>query len=93
MARCRRYIAQPYWNRAGGIVAGEPYTFLSATDAEEGGAILSRQAVGVLVFQQWVDVEALIFEEPAIIAVYGQVPRDAMTIDADGPEPWLSDVA
>ncbi|HVK42712.1 MAG TPA: hypothetical protein VM471_09565 [Phenylobacterium sp.] len=47
----------------------------------------------MLVFQQWVDVEALIFEEPAIIAVYGQVPRDAMTIDADGPEPWLSDVA
>ena len=62
-------------------------------DAEEGGAILARQAVGVVVFQQWIDLEALIYEEPEIIAQFGDVPRAATAIDGDAPDPWLDDVA
>lgn len=89
MGRQLRYIAQPYWNGR----PGHPYPFCCAVDAEEGGEILARSASGVLVFQQWVDLVAYIFEEPEILAVHGNVPRHVLAIDPDGRDPWLDDVA
>lgn len=91
MARRLLYLAYGYW--ADRPAASAPYEFLCAVDAEEGGLILSKSADGVLVVQQWADVEAQIFDEPEILAEYGSVPRAAKAIDADGREPWLDDAA
>jgi hypothetical protein len=89
MPRQLRYIAQPF--RDGRPSA--PYRFLCAVDAEAGGEILARSTDGVLVFQQWTDAEAAIFEEPEILAVFGEVPSAALMIDGDGRDPWLDDAA
>lgn len=89
MSRQLRYIAQPYWNGR----PGELYPFCCAVDAEEGGEILARSASGVLVFQQWIDAEIGIFDEPDVLAVHGDVPRHALAIDPDGRDPWLDDAA
>lgn len=89
MSRQLRYIAQPF---TGGR-PGTAYPFLSALDAEAGGKILSGSMEGVLVFQQWADLEAGIYEDPEVLAVWGRVPSAALAIDGDGREPWLDDAA
>lgn len=89
MSRQLRYIALSF-------TAGQPgseYPFLCALDAEAGGEILARSMDGVLVFQQWFDPDAWTFEDPEILAAWGDVPSGALAIDADGREPWLDDVA
>lgn len=89
MNRKLRYIAQPF-------VRGKPgrsYPFMCAVDAEAGGEILARSADGVVVFQQWVDADAEIYCDPEVLAIHGDVPRAAVSIDPDGAEPWLDDVA
>jgi len=89
MARLLRYLAQPYWSGR----PGEPYPFLCAVDAEEGGAILMRQAEGVVVYQQWVDPDADLADDPEVLRVMGDVPAGGLAIDPDGRDPWLDDVA
>lgn len=81
MPRRLRYIAQPFWSGR----PGQPYPFLCAMDAEEGGRLLMTQADGVLVFQQWADLEAGIFDDPEVLAVLGDVPGAAMQIDPPSP--------
>jgi hypothetical protein len=89
MPRRLRYIAQPFW--AGR--PGEPYGFLCATDAEEGGRLLMSQADGVLVFQQWADDDAEVIEDPELLQVLGDVPAAAIAIDPPAAEPWDSEAA
>ena len=72
-----RYFALPYWNGR----PGEPYPFLCAVDAEEGGAILMRKACGALVYQQWIDDMLGPMDEPEILRVLGTVPKGALWID------------
>ena len=90
MARRLHYLAVGFWLSP---LRSERFEFLCALDAEEGGAILARTAAGVLVFQQWIDLEAQIYDEPEILAEHGQVPSGARSIDADGRDPWLDDCA
>lgn len=89
MPRRLRYIAQPFWDGR----PGEPYGFLSAIDAEDGGRLLITQADGVLVFQQWVDDDSETEGEPEVLAVLGQVPAGAMMIDHPAADPWEADAA
>ncbi len=84
MARSMQYLAQPYWRRDGGLVPGEPLPFLCAVDAEEGGALLAKSAAGVVAYQQVIDRDASIFEEPEILATWGDLPASAVCIDGDG---------
>lgn len=86
MPRRLHYFAQPFF--AGRRDAAQRFEFVCAVDAEEGGAILAKSADGVLVYQQWVDAEADVFEDPETLAVIGEVPAVARAIDPDGPEPW-----
>lgn len=91
MARRLHYFAQPFWNERRQPAAR--YEFRCALEAEDGGRILFRSADGVLVYQQWADVEVPVYEDPDILAVLGEVPSAALAIDADGRDPWLDDVA
>jgi hypothetical protein len=91
MSRRLRYFAQPFW--AGRRELAARYEFPCAMDAEEGGDILARSADGVLVYQQYVDEDAQIFDEPEVLQKLGQVPLAALTIDGEGVEPWLGVVA
>ena len=89
MPRRLRYIAQPYWEGR----PGEPFGFLCAMDAEEGGRLLMSQADGVLVYQQWVDDDAETVEDPEMLVILGDVPGAALLIDPPSPEPWEADAA
>jgi hypothetical protein len=91
VARRMRYVAQAF--RGPALTPGEPLPFLCATDAEEGGAILAREAQGVLVYQQLVDPEGPIFDEPEILRVWGRVPAEALGPDGAAGDPWLDDAA
>lgn len=91
MPRRLHYFAQAFWD-------GHPqrcpvYEFPCALDAEEGGRILMTQADGALVYQQWMDEDAGLRDEPEVLLVLGEVPSEAVTIDGDGRDPWLDDVA
>lgn len=80
-----RYFALPYWNGR----PGEPYPFLCAVDAEEGGAILMRKACGVVVYQQWFDDASGAIDEPEALRVLGAAPDGALWIDPPaGREDW-----
>ncbi|RZJ42843.1 MAG: hypothetical protein EON87_13640 [Brevundimonas sp.] len=73
---------------------GRPLPFACAVDAEEGASILSiGGAAGVVVYALWGDVDAEVFDDPEILQVVGDVPRVALCIDPDGPDPWLDDEA
>ena len=89
MPRRLRYIAQPFWS----ALPGEPYGFICAMDAEEGGRILATQADGVLVYQQWLDDDAETLGDPEVLAVIGEVPAAARQIDAPATDPWEADAA
>jgi len=89
MPRRLHYFAQPFTSGR----PGEPYPFLCAMDAEEGGAILARSADGVLVYQQWRDDTASLADDPEVLQIIGDVPADALMIDPEGRDPWLDDAA
>lgn len=89
MPRRLRYIAQPFYDG----LAGEPYPFVCAVDAEEGGRILLTRADGVLVFQQWFDDVTGMDEEPDVLLTLGRLPPELLQIDPPGPDPWEADAA
>lgn len=89
MPRRLRYIAQPFHEGR----AGEPYPFVCAVDAEEGGRILLTRADGVLVFQQWFDDVTGMDEEPDVLLALGRLPPGLLQIDPPGPDPWEADAA
>lgn len=91
MPRRLHYYAQPFWGHR--RVLAQRYEFACAVDAEEGGEILARSADGVLVYQQWADLELELFGEVEVLAQHGSVPRGATGIDPDGRDPWLDDIA
>ena len=92
MSRRLHYFAQPFWN--GRSEPATRYEFTCAVDAEEGGRLLMAGAAdGVIVYQQWMDVEGDIFGEPEELARHGDVPRAAWQMDPDGRDPWLDDAA
>lgn len=86
-----RYFAQPFWSDR--LATAEPYEFTCALDAEDGGRILFTEADGVLVYQQWIDAETALFDDPEVLLILGAVPRAAIAIDSDGRDPWLDDAA
>jgi hypothetical protein len=67
--------------------------FVCAIDAEEGAAILAKQAAGVIAFQQEFDPAGPIYGEPEILGVWGKVPPEAISMDGAARDPWLDDVA
>lgn len=72
MGRRLHYFAQPFWKGRRG--AAQRYEFRTATDAEEGGAILARSADGVLVYRQWIDAEAEVFDDAELLVALGHIP-------------------
>lgn len=91
MGRRMRYVAQAF--RGPGLIPGDPLPFLCAMDAEEGGEILSREAEGVLVYQQLVDPDGPVFDDPEVLRVWGRVPAAALGPDGAAVDPWLDDAA
>lgn len=91
MPRRLHYYAQPFWDHR--REPAQRYEFVCAVDAEEGGEILARSADGVLVYQQWADVEIELFGDIEVLAKHGSIPRAAIGIDPDGRDPWLDDTA
>lgn len=89
MPRRLRYIAQPFFDGR----AGEPYPFVCAVDAEDGGRILLTRAEGVLVFQQGFDDVTGIEEDLEVLLVLGELPPGLLQIDPPGPDPWEADAA
>jgi hypothetical protein len=77
MAARLAYFAQPFFAEAGQFRAGPLYPFNCASDAEEGGELLSRMAAGAVAYQQIIDPEAELFDEPEMLAVFGRVPASA----------------
>lgn len=89
MQKVLTYIAQPFNDGR----AGQPYSFVCAMDAEEGGRILLTRADGVLVFQQWVDPVSGITDEPEVLMRLGNLPDGLLSIDPPAPDPWEVDAA
>lgn len=69
-----QYIAQPVVRIGERLECGTARAFASAVDAEAVGAQLARHAVGVIVYELWGDPENEVWEEPEVLAVYGEVP-------------------
>lgn len=91
MAREMRYIAQAFWGAR--LRPGEPMPFVCATDAEEGAAILAQSAEGVVAYQQFVDDDGPLYDEPEILGTWGRVPAAAISIDGEAADPWCGDMA
>ncbi|MCZ4109558.1 hypothetical protein O3U67_15820 [Brevundimonas diminuta] len=67
------YFAIPISRHQGRLLGGEPLRFLSALDAEEGGELLARMSEGVVVYQQLGDPENDVWDDPELLAVYGDI--------------------
>lgn len=78
----RIYVAQPFWRTGRSVRAGRLYGFTCAVDAMAGAEVLARTAAGVVAYQQDVDMEAEIWDEPDLLGVWGRVPRSAIEAQA-----------
>ncbi|WP_341020732.1 hypothetical protein [Brevundimonas diminuta] len=73
MARRLHYFARALVRVDGRLQGREPLHFLSAQDAEDGGMMLARLADGAVAYQQLGDPENDIWDDPELLAVYGEV--------------------
>ena len=76
------YFAKPLFQERGRWIAGPPLPFVCALDAEEGGLILAKMADGAVVYQQMADPDFDIWEEPELLAIYGEATAEQVVPDA-----------
>lgn len=76
MAQKTIYCAQAFWTRGNRLVGGEVHQFLNEERAMAGGEALFTGALGVAVFsvEGYPDID--LWEEPKILATFGQVPGE-----------------
>ena len=77
MARKTIYCAQGFWWRNGRREPGVVHQFLNEERAREGGEILSLSADAVAGFSLTGEPDVDFWEDPVIIARYGDVPAEA----------------
>ena len=78
MAHRLHYFARPVFWIHGRLQGGEPMPFLSAQDAEDGGAIIAKMADGAVVYQVLGDPDFDLWEEPELLATFGQADATAI---------------
>ena len=78
MARQLHYFARPLVLVDGQLQGGERMHFFSAQDAEEGARLLARMAIGAVAYQQLGDAEHDIWDDPELLAIYGEVPESVV---------------
>lgn len=74
MARKTIYCAQGFWRVRGRLEGGQVHQFLDEPRALEGGEIIARSAHGVAVFSLTGEPDVDFWEEPRMIATFGDVP-------------------
>lgn len=72
------YFARAVRNAAGVMQGGEPHRFVTAQDAEDGGALLARLEGAAVAYQQMGDAETDIWDEPELLGVYGELTEAAV---------------
>lgn len=77
MARKTIYCAQPFWRRQGRLEAGVVHEFHTSDRAMTGGEILAGSADGVAVFSLTGEPDVDYWDEPVMIAVFGDAPEAA----------------
>lgn len=82
MAARLHYFAKPLFRDGGRWIAGSPMPFLCATDAEAGGQMLARLADGAVVYQQMGQPEFDVWEEPELLALFGEVTEEQVSLEA-----------
>lgn len=90
MARKTIYCAQPFWRRQGRLEAGTVHEFHTEERAMRGGEILARGANGAAVFSLTGDTDVDFWDEPVLIATFGDAPGSP---GRPAPEPWEADAA
>lgn len=74
MARKTIYCAQAFWRRDRQLAGGEVYQFITKDRALKGGAILAGSADGVAVFSLTGEADVDFWDEPVLIATFGDTP-------------------
>lgn len=69
------FLVQPYLAKATGLVAQPAQAFADAASARQAGRRLARFRAGVVVLSQSVDLLSVRGERPAVLAIYGRVPK------------------
>lgn len=90
MGRKTIYCAQPFWRRQGRLEAGPAHQFLTEERAMIGGEILAGSADGAAVFSLTGEPDVDFWDEPVIIATFGDAPGSG---GRPAPEPWEADAA
>ena len=80
MARKTIYCAQGFWRVRGRLERGQVHQFLDEARALEGGEIIAKSAPGVAVFSLTGEPDVDYWEEPKLLATWGDVPA-AETFD------------
>lgn len=76
------YFARTVHVVGGRLEGGEPLPFLCAQDAEEGAAVLSKLGFGAIAYQQLADPDFDVWEEPELLATFGEVDGRALLTEA-----------
>ena len=74
MARKTIYCAQAFWRPRGRLEGGQVHQFLDEGRALEGGEILAKSAPGAAVFSLTGEPDVDYWEEPKLLATWGDVP-------------------
>lgn len=74
MAAKTIYCAQPFWVRGGRYVAGQPLQFMTEERAREGAQALLTGSAGVAVFSVTGHPDIDLWDEPVMLATFGDVP-------------------
>ncbi|KQW79746.1 hypothetical protein [Brevundimonas sp. Root1279] len=89
MARKTIFCAQAFWIRRGRLQGGQVHQFLNEERAREGAEVLIAGADGVAVFSVEGHPDEDLWEEPRLIATFGQTP----TPTEEAADPWVDDAA
>jgi len=82
MATKTIYCAQPFWRRPTGLYGGTVHQFMTEERALAGGEALFTGAHGVAVFsvEGYPDID--LWEEPKVIATFGEAPVPELPAEA-----------
>lgn len=72
------YFARSVVSVGGRLQGGTPLPFVSAQDAEDGGAMIARLEGAAIAYQQIGDPEHDLWEEPELLGVFGDLSEDVV---------------
>lgn len=78
MARKTTFYVQTFEKKGNRLIQAALREFKSADDAKQKGAYAAERHVGVLVYSIDADKDANDWDDPVMIANYGEVPEEAM---------------